>query len=450
MAVFMNLTPQTKLSKEDFIKYYEQTFHSKDKAESVFNFLNKDQSGDGLDISELSVISGADNDANSLSSDDMHDAIAVYASGNWKGSSDKIENYLPDVVKNSITNDAMNARTLIRNLFSLIVPPSAPAEPEFVVKDIMELDLNDPKLEWKLGKIGIPQKEIDALLEAKRDGKITNPKFYAAKAKANGGDQKHHIYTTYVGETQAGGKNAPYGSSTYTSLVPLERGFNKLLDYKEVNPDKYHTVSPLVIDMDGDGIEAQAGVGIDIDGNGTADGAAVGDDRMLGVDLNGDGKITGEETFGNYTVDPYTGKKLQITDSITGELRDIKNGFEALQAFALSVQARYEKDHPGQKLVIFDEVSGKVDMEALNKGLAATGENQVGFTHYDAATGQNIFENLHGIKTIDVKHYADHTAENADKDVQENQVGSGEDANGNDYNVTDVWFKTPFSSKAVS
>lgn len=81
-------------------------------------------------------------------------------------------------------------------------------------------------------------------------------------------------------------------------------------------------VSPLVVDLDGDGVETLAleeGVNFDHDGNGFAEksGWVAPDDALLVRDLDGDGGIeSGEELFGNHT-------RLQNGERAA-------NGFEAL------------------------------------------------------------------------------------------------------------------------
>jgi hypothetical protein len=87
----------------------------------------------------------------------------------------------------------------------------------------------------------------------------------------------------------------------------------------------YQTSTPLVLDLNGDGVRTtsvQDGVAFDIQGNGQVlkTGWTDGTDGLLAIDLNHDGAInSGAELFGSATVVPQGGKAL--------------DGFEALRQY---------------------------------------------------------------------------------------------------------------------
>ncbi|WP_232507429.1 hypothetical protein [Neisseria weixii] len=86
---------------------------------------------------------------------------------------------------------------------------------------------------------------------------------------------------------------------------------DELNPWKDINRDgKYHVYDPLVLDLDGDGIETigtqgYAGALFDHDKDGirTSTGWAAADDGLLVIDRNSDGLINnGGELFGDSTV----------------------------------------------------------------------------------------------------------------------------------------------------
>lgn len=179
--------------------------------------------------------------------------------------------------------------------------------------------------------------------------------------------------------------------------------------------DDAMTYSPLVIDFNGDGkVDAEAGIGIDIDGDGIADGAASNGDKMLAMsDTNGNGTIDGTEVFGNKTVNPFTGKAINAA-----------NGFEALKQVALSAeQATGIKCFDGKN----------VDLQKLKLCLKMIGV-KLGFV---SDNNNTQIENLSKISKINVVDYIE-TPETGK--VQHNQKGKGQDENGNDVKVDDIWF----------
>ena len=79
------------------------------------------------------------------------------------------------------------------------------------------------------------------------------------------------------------------------------------------NPFDNPLISPLIIDLDGDGVEltslGNSQTHFDLDGNGFAQrtGWVTGDDAFLAIDRNGDGKINDiNELFGNANTDGFT------------------------------------------------------------------------------------------------------------------------------------------------
>ena len=168
--------------------------------------------------------------------------------------------------------------------------------------------------------------------------------------------------------------------------------------------------------MDGDGkVSAAARFGVDVSGNKVEDGTAIGGDKMLAFsDISGDGKVGGQEVFGDKTVSPFTKKAINA-----------KNGFEALR-----IVAQQAKEYTG-----IDCMDGNdVDILKLQQAL-----NKVGVTlGFVAGANTTKLESLHGVAKINVKNY---TEGNATGTVQHRQQGSYTDVDGNTYGANDVWFR---------
>ena len=100
------------------------------------------------------------------------------------------------------------------------------------------------------------------------------------------------------------------------NLFPDSEGnvFSRLWDFfTGDNPFDNPLISPLIIDLDGDGVEltslGNSQTHFDLDGNGFAQrtGWVTGDDAFLAIDRNGDGKINDiNELFGNANTDGFT------------------------------------------------------------------------------------------------------------------------------------------------
>lgn len=175
--------------------------------------------------------------------------------------------------------------------------------------------------------------------------------------------------------------------------------------------------SPIIVDFNKDGkVDATSGnTGIDADGNGIADGAATGGDKMLAMsDMNGNGKVDGSEVFGDQTVSPFTGEKINAT-----------NGFEALKTIAQQAE---------EKTGIKCYSGGLVDLQALKSALATVGVN-LGFISDDNVTE---LEDLAHVVALNVDNYNQVDAEG---DVQHRQQGSYVANDGQTYGANDVWFK---------
>ncbi|MDD3150468.1 MAG: hypothetical protein PHV68_06500 [Candidatus Gastranaerophilales bacterium] len=173
---------------------------------------------------------------------------------------------------------------------------------------------------------------------------------------------------------------------------------------------------PLVFDMDGDGVEATAGMGVDINGDGIADGAATGGDKMLAMgDLNGNGVIDGEEVFGDQTINPFTGEKLNAA-----------NGFEALRLIAEEAESR-----TGINVI----ENGVVSIQALNEAFGKFENLALGLISDGNITE---LESLGGIASVDVENYTEH--EDGGTDTEHLQRGTFTDIFGNVHQVDDVWF----------
>ena len=178
----------------------------------------------------------------------------------------------------------------------------------------------------------------------------------------------------------------------------------------------YSTGSPLIVDFDKDGkVEAIAGKGVDVDNNGYADGAATGGDKMLAMsDINGNGSIDGGEVFGDHTISPFTGEKLNAA-----------NGFEALKMIA-----EQAAEHTGINCI----ENGNVNLAELQKALKTVGIN-LGFVSDGNITE---LEDLGHVASINVEDY---TEQDESGEVQHRQLGSYTDTEGETYKTDDVWFK---------
>ena len=175
--------------------------------------------------------------------------------------------------------------------------------------------------------------------------------------------------------------------------------------------------SPLILDMDGDGkVSAAARFGVDVSGNKVEDGTATGGDKMLAFsDISGDGKVGGQEVFGDKTVSPFTKKAINA-----------KNGFEALK-----IVAQQAKQYTG-----IDCMDGNdVDVLKLQQAL-----NKVGVTlGFVAGANTTKLETLQGVAKINVGNY---TESNETGNVQHRQQGTFTTTGGETRKVDDVWFKS--------
>jgi hypothetical protein len=156
-------------------------------------------------------------------------------------------------------------------------------------------------------------------------------------------------------------------------------------------------------------------MGVDIDGDGAADGAATGGDKMLAMgDITGDGRIGGAEVFGNKTVDPFSGETLNA-----------ENGFEALQMVAANAEAK-----TGMECI---DDNGVVNLQNLSQALESEG---IGLGMISGDNTTNL-ESLGDAASIDTANYV--TRQDTG-DVRHNQLGSYQDTDGNTHKVDDVWF----------
>lgn len=213
------------------------------------------------------------------------------------------------------------------------------------------------------------------------------------------------------------------GVDVKTDKVTSDAGFGILTS------GATHT-SPLIIDFNQDGVvSATAGKGIDLDNNGSADGCASNGDKMLAMtDLNGNGKIDGAEVFGDQTVDPFTGEKLNAA-----------NGFEALAMVAKSAEK-----FTGVNCI---DANGKVDLNKLNEALQTKGIT-LGFVSDENNT---TVEKLSKVASIDTANYIE---KEDSGDAQHRQLGTATFEDGSSNKVDDVWFtltgieENPFNTKS--
>ena len=181
----------------------------------------------------------------------------------------------------------------------------------------------------------------------------------------------------------------------------------------------YSYYEPIVLDTNKDGAvstkKTNTNFGVDIDGDGIAEGAASGGDKMLAMsDLNGNGKIDGAEVFGDQTVSPFTGKKLNA-----------ENGFEALKMIAQEA-----KEYTG-----IDCINGNsVDVQKLAQALAKANIN-LGLISDD---NTSKLEGLGDIQSINTSYL---TVNPNDERVQHRQHSTYTTTDGKTYKATDVWFQ---------
>ena len=176
--------------------------------------------------------------------------------------------------------------------------------------------------------------------------------------------------------------------------------------------------SPLVLDTNKDGkVTSSNAAGVDVNNDGTADGAATRGDKMLAMsDFNKNGQIDGNEVFGDQTVSPFTGKKLNAA-----------NGFEALKMIANEAEQK-----TGYKII----TNGNVDIAKLQEALASVGIN-LGLISNNNVTS---LESASDIRYINVDNYIQN--DKASGEVQHRQLGTYTDASGKIHSVNDVWYKT--------
>jgi hypothetical protein len=171
------------------------------------------------------------------------------------------------------------------------------------------------------------------------------------------------------------------------------------------------TVSPLVLDLNGDGVQTlamAAGVRFDLDADGLADraGWVAPTDGLLARDLNGDGRIdSGLELFGNAT---------RLPDGAAA-----KNGFEALAALDANGDARIDAlDAAYGQLLVWQDLN--------SDGLSDAGELR--------SLAQA------GVQSIDLAYRSDQTSWQ-----QGNLIGERSSftwADGREAEVADVWLQT--------
>jgi hypothetical protein len=167
--------------------------------------------------------------------------------------------------------------------------------------------------------------------------------------------------------------------------------------------------SPIILDLDGDGVETvglEAGVQFDHNGDGFAQatGWVGGDDALLAMDLSGNDEIEGgSELFGNAS---------EVADGVTA-----MNGFEALAIHDSDDNGRID---PG------DEARGDLRLwqDANANGIVDDGEmrtlDEVGIGSIDLGYSDSNFVDEH--------------------DNQHRQIGSFEWADGREGEAIDVWF----------
>ncbi|WDG52371.1 calcium-binding protein [Pseudomonas chlororaphis] len=190
----------------------------------------------------------------------------------------------------------------------------------------------------------------------------------------------------------------------------VSQGFDDLISQlSDLFDQARNTVSPLILDLDGDGVETlgiNAGVHFDHDGNGFAEttGWVSKDDGLLVWDRNGNGRIDdGSELFGNY--------------STLANGQNAANGFAAL--------ADLDSNH-----------DGKIDASdaAFNQLYVWRDSN----SDATVAAGELLSLTEANVGSLNIAF----TSQNQ-TDAQGNQVlqtGTYTDANGVTHSMNDIWF----------
>lgn len=170
--------------------------------------------------------------------------------------------------------------------------------------------------------------------------------------------------------------------------------------------------SPLIMDLDGDGVEttllSNSNIYFDHDGNGFAEKTAWAgaDDGILVHDLNGNGQIdNGGELFGNNTL---------LSDGTKAT-----NGFEALKNLDNNNDGRFDSTDAAFNTV-------KVWQDSNGNGIVDMGELKT--------------LNQAGITSIDLNYTSNITVDTNGNEHRQNGAFIGTD--GVEYNLSDVWFKT--------
>ncbi|MGI9344900.1 MAG: calcium-binding protein, partial [Gammaproteobacteria bacterium] len=187
-------------------------------------------------------------------------------------------------------------------------------------------------------------------------------------------------------------------------------GLSFLLPDPILEPQAPVLGSPLVLDLDGDGVETvdwDANIHFDHDGDGFREltGFAAADDGMLALDINGDGLInTGAELFGNQTLLP--------------DGTFASNGFEALAALDSNQDGVLDaNDDQFGNLLIFQDTD--------QDGVADPGE----LTSLEEA----------GIASLALAYSNQNFVDAAGNEHR--QVGSYTNSEGYTAAMTDVWFQ---------
>lgn len=209
-------------------------------------------------------------------------------------------------------------------------------------------------------------------------------------------------------------------ATVYVGGIFFEFDENGNLRYKEADYikdiDHYlstatDTRSPLVVDLDGDGVEtttAENGTHFDHDNNGFAEKSSwVGkDDGLLVRDINGNGQIDdGTELFGN--------------NSVLSNGQKAANGFEAL------------KDLDSNNNGIFDRSDTTWNQVNVWKDSNQNGK---------VDEGELLTREQAGIENIDL-NYQNSNAVDANGNTV-GQIGTFDKENGTQGNISDIWFNT--------
>jgi hypothetical protein len=161
-------------------------------------------------------------------------------------------------------------------------------------------------------------------------------------------------------------------------FMPKDPDEDPLYPHRDKFPDAREEISPVILDLDGDGVETIAsgdGAYFDHDGNGFAEqtGWAASDDGILVMDRNNDGIINdGRELFGSETI-LSNGQRASNGFEALSELDDNHDGkIDASDAAFANLKVWQDIDGDGYSTSDELKSLSELGIESINTGYATT------------------------------------------------------------------------------